>query len=211
MPYDHIAVHEAAHAVFLIMFGIRPQLTSVYKNPVHDKMGIVIPAYNERYNILLCDQETYNKPTIQSKIINETRVRLLSAIAGNCAEKYFLQKHPDYPPDMRIEADGHQCHMFIQKLCEFHFGSFSEIMFNQLYFNLMNLVYYKIKSDNHLFDLITIIAEELSKRGNLKFGTVFIISQYHLIKKVLFDKYRPYPFLEIDLIAELENRNLKVL
>jgi len=201
-----IAIHEAAHAVFSYFSRNPSKKLYIYEKKYNNRLGEMIPIIIRRYDILSISLTEYNNPDNHKKIIDATKSYLFTLIAGNCAEKFYQNQFPDYPPDLRQDSDGYFCFRIIEKLCKFHKKQFNQTKFNQVYYLLMNTVYNKIKSDKHLFDIIERIAKKLmkSKNGIIGFYTMINTISCMLIWKVIFHKYKPYPFLDVSLIEEIE-------
>lgn len=200
------AIHEAAHAVFGCLLRVPTKNLYLFENDNQGKSGEMIPIIDRRYDVLSISLTDYLNPNIQEKTINATKSMLFVLIAGNCAENIYQKQHPDYPPDLRIGSDGCQCYNIIERLCQYHKKPFDRTKFNQIYFLLLDTINKRFKSDKHLLSIIVKLAGKLlkSKKGVISFGKIKRIVFGMIIWKIVFHKYKPYPFLEISLIEEIE-------
>jgi hypothetical protein len=196
---NSIAIHEAAHAVFATFLQIAPKKVYLYENQYNIKLGEMFPITDRKYDILHVSQNDYNDPEIKPKINKAALAMLFTLIAGNCAEKYSLDDYPNFPPYLQKESDGYYCQLIIERFCVLNSITFNSTKFNQVYFELMDIVYNKLKEDRHLYEIILMIAKKLEKKKSLGFFQIVYSITGVRTFKIIFKKYKPYPFLEYEL------------
>ena len=201
-----ISIHEAGHAVFGYFLKVPTKKLYLYESAYQNKIGEMIPIIDRNFDILSITKDEFSNEQTRIKCIDTATKMLLILAAGDCAEKFYSNKNPDCPPDLTEKSDGYYSYLIIQRLCEYNDIKFDSAKFYSLIIDLIDTVVTKIKSDKELFEIINLISEKLvkSKKGYLSFGTITFTIAFWQLKKVICNRYKPYPFLTFDIMEKLK-------
>ncbi|MFC2102609.1 hypothetical protein ACFLS7_06400 [Bacteroidota bacterium] len=203
------AVHEAAHAVIAFLFGV-PVVKIEFKDDISEgykTLGHAKPIIPPKYNILEMTLEQYNDPEKHDKIVRMTTGTLFLLFAGDCAEKKFLNKHPEFPPNFEKPSDGYYAYLIIQQLCKFYNVKFDKQKFLNISLKFIEVLRTQFQQDKKLYGIIRKLAKKLlrSKKGTLGIRkihcTIFppLAWYYHI------NNYKPYNQINtIDLVNAIK-------